>query len=301
MDIELPNGPFTLSQAADLGISPRRLRDLVSARLVRRLFTGVYLCSAIPADRRRYAAGAALVLPSFGVTSDRSAALIHEVDTYPPWAEEIIPNVDTAVLSDKTALRRKGCNGCKRALTAADIVVVDGVPVTSKLRTALDLGCLLRRYEALITLDQFLRQGDVSKEDLIRESGRYAGRRGVVQLRELCQLADGRSESTGESWTRLAIIDADLPVPQLQVWVEDDYGEPIFRLDLAYILSKIAIEYDGKRFHKTKEQRRRDEARRRWLRDRGWIVIVVTKERLRGQALMCLIQEIRDALAARRS
>ncbi len=43
---------------------------------------------------------------------------------------------------------------------------------------------------------------------------------------------DGRSESSGESFTRLAIADVGLPVPTLQHWVHDG-GVPVYRLDLA--------------------------------------------------------------------
>ncbi|MEP6665854.1 MAG: DUF559 domain-containing protein, partial [Nocardioidaceae bacterium] len=174
-----------------------------------------------------------------------------------------------------------------------------GIPATTELRTALDLGGALRRYESLACLDAFIRLGAFSREDLMAELARFNGRRGVVQLRELTALADGRSESTGESWSRLAVIDAGLPTPEPQIWVANEYGEQVYRLDLGYRLSKIAIEYDGERYHQTIEQRQRDKARRAWLRDHGWIVIVVRKEDLTREGRTRFISELREAVAAR--
>ena len=61
-------------------------------------------------------------------------------------------------------------------------------------------------------------------------------------------LVDGRSESSGESWTRLEINDHHLPEPTPQFWVVID-GVPTYRLDLAYPRARIAIEYDGVQHH----------------------------------------------------
>ncbi len=130
-------------------------------------------------------------------------------------------------------------------------------------------------------------------------AARYAGRRGVVQLRELIQYASPEAESAGESWTRRAIIDADLPIPKAQVWVTVASGHR-YRLDLAYPGLKVAIEYDGEEFHSTPEQRLADEVRRQELRDAGWIVIVVRKDDLSGPALDQWLSELRAAIASRR-
>ena len=111
------------------------------------------------------------------------------------------------------------------------------------------------------------------------ELERFAGRRGVIQLRQLIEIAHELAESPGESATRLAIIDAGLPPPELQHWVTVN-GVPTYRLDLAYPAHRVAVEYDGREFHDSPEQRAKDAARRRWLREHGWTVIVVTKDDL---------------------
>jgi hypothetical protein len=140
-----------------------------------------------------------------------------------------------------------------------------------------------------------MREHGLTREQLGRELVRYFRRRGVVQARRLVPLADPRAESAGESWTRTEMVDHGLPVPDLQVWV-DVAGVPTFRLDMAYPRHKVAVEYDGREFHEGADHEQRDRARRAWLRDHGWTVVVVTKDMFTAEAIDAWTQEIRDAL-----
>ena len=143
-----------------------------------------------------------------------------------------------------------------------------------------------------------MRAHSLSREELLRELVRFFRRRGVVQARELVPLADPRAESQGESWTRMEMVDHGLPIPQLQVWVEVD-GVPTYRLDLAYPKHRVCVEYDGFEFHTGDAARKRDQQRREWLREHGWIVIVVDKHMFTPEAIDAWIQQVRDALASR--
>jgi very-short-patch-repair endonuclease len=62
---------------------------------------------------------------------------------------------------------------------------------------------------------------------------------------------------------------------------------------------RIAVEYDGKLFHSTDEQKAADRKRRKVLRDAGWIVIVVGSEDFAGAALDAWLGELREAIAER--
>ena len=146
--------------------------------------------------------------------------------------------------------------------------MVQGVRVTTALRTALDLGRLLWRYDALAAIDGFLRIG-VPHDLLIAEIGRFKGYRGVRQLRVLAPLGDGRAESPGESALRLNWHDAGLPRPDLQTWVYDDDGVGIYRLDITLPSSCYAAEYDGEEYHTSDEDQEHDEDRRELVQDRA--------------------------------
>ena len=90
-----------------------------------------------------------------------------------------------------------------------------------------------------------------------------------------------------------------MPAPQVQWWITRN-GRRLYRLDLAYPGMKICVEYDGEEFHDSPEAREADEARRAWLRERGWIVIVVTKDDLSPDGVRRWTEELRRAIEARR-
>ena len=171
-----------------------------------------------------------------------------------------------------------------------------GLRVTSPLRTAADLACLLSRRDALAAVDALMRAHDLTRRDLRRLLLRYYRRRGVVQARQIVALADGRAESPGESWTRLEIVDRGLPEPVLQHWVLVD-RVPTYRLDLAYPHARIAVEYDGDDHHTSVADRQRDAQRRDHLHRLGWKVVVVNKHSFTYDAATAWIAEVRAGLA----
>lgn len=278
-----------------LGVRRWELDEWLATRLLRRVLRGVYQRCDEPDTQQTRARAVALVVQPFAVVCDRTAAWLHGVDTFAYRELEILPPTETWVLRDQPRLRREGCVGGRRDLAAVDVMHLDGTRVTTPLRTACDLGASLPRGEALAALDGFMRVHQLSRDDLQGILPRYRRRRGVIQLRQLVALADERSESPGESMTRLAIIDRGFPDPEPQYWVCED-GRQVWRLDLCYPKHKVAIEYDGSAFHDSPEQRAHDEERRRWLRKRGWTVIVVRKDGFEQFAREGWLRELSDAL-----
>ncbi|NYJ02543.1 hypothetical protein HNR19_003241 [Nocardioides thalensis] len=279
----------------DLGITRATLRRLVHERQLRRVTTDVYVAADVEDTLETRVQAISLVISPHHVIADRAAAWLWGIDAF-AYADLDAPPIETVALPGHYPCRRQAVRGRTRDLAADEIVTVGGVRVTSPLRTALDLGCVLHRADALAALDAFRRAHDISEAELVGQLPRFAGRRGVVQLKELIPLSDPRAESARESRTRLAILDAGLPAPDLQVWV-DVAGRPTYRLDHAYVRARIAVEYDGWEAHqRTDDQRRYDEERRAWLRQNGWHVIVVRNGDFTGPALDAWTLELREAL-----
>src|SRR5680860_489455 len=292
---ELPTTPFTWPQMRKRGLTRNRLDEFVANGHVRRVLTGVYLRTEVPDSQQVRARAASLVVSSFAVVCDRTAAWMLGVDTFEYRELEILPKLETYVLRGHSPTNRPECAGGRRDLAAGDITVIEGVAVTTPVRTALDLGCKMSRRDALAALDGFMRMYGITREEFEAELPRYFRRRGVLQLRQLVPIADPRAESSGESWTRLAVLDAGLPAPEPQYWV--CVGDrQVFRLDLAYPLSRVVVEYDGREFHDSPEQREHDRKRREWLKARGWSVIVVNKDSFSPEALSAWLNELRVAL-----
>jgi len=294
--LTLPDNPFTYADLDALGISRHNLRRLVTENVVRRLVRGVYARADLADTVEMRAKAVTAVIPRHHVVRDRTAAWLHGIDTFSYAEQDIPPPIETCALRGNEPCSRDGVDGRSRDLAPDDVTVVEGVRVTTPLRTALDLGCLLRRREAMAALDAFARVHGLTATQLGVEARRYRRRRGVIQLRELISLVDPRSESARESWVRLAIHDAGLAAPEPQYWIEVD-GVPVYRLDLAYPRRRVAVEYDGWDAHeRTPEQKVHDRARRQWLRDNGWTVIVIRRGDFTGGALDRWLSELRVAL-----
>ena len=296
---ELPDQPFLRSEVRRYGLTRRQVATLVKEGVLWRPVRRVLIRSDAPDTTEVRAQCARLVMAPHVIVSDRSAAWLHHIDSYDLAALELPPDLEVVSIDGHTATRRDGFLGGKRDLLPDEICEVCGVLTTTPLRTACDLACLRGRSTALAVLDAFMRHHGLTRDDYRRMLPRFQGRRGVKQLRELIEHATPAAESPGESWTRMAIIDAGLPSPRPNVWVHvEDYGW--VRLDLTYAWLKVAVEYDGEEFHTDDADRKHDEERRAALRRQGWIVIVVTKADLNGERLDAWLAELREALRDRR-
>ena len=291
-----PNHPFTMTVCRELGIPRRRVAAAMRNGVLVRLFRNVYVDSRTEMTVEARAYAASLVMSRHSVICDRTAAWIWGVDCFRFRELDVVPPLETRTLRGHRAPTRSGVRAGQRDLDASDWVWVSGVRVTTPLRTALDLGCVLPRRDSLAAMDALARAHGLTSIDLVRAARRYFRRRGVVQLRELAALVDPRAESQGESWTRIEIHDQGLPRPEVNWWVYD-HGVPTYRLDLAYPHAQVAIEYDGEQFHTSEADKRADAERRGWLERHGWTVIVVDKYSFTDEAIALWIEQIRTALA----
>lgn len=291
--------PFTMADAQRAGVRIAEVRRLLAAGVVRRVLLGVYLDSSVPHSVEIRCQALRISLPERpSVICDRTAAWLHGVDCFSIAELEWVPRVECVVPVDGSRVRREHCSGRRRGLLPRDIQELHGLQVTTPLRTALDLARMLRSRSALAATDGLMRECGVTNAQMKAELGRFKGFRGVIQLRSIADLASPLAESAGESWTRMVLIEAGLPRPTLQHWVYED-GLPVYRLDLAYVKAKVAVEFDGVDFHTSPEQRLADERRRAWLRARGWTVIVVTRESFTATAINAWTSEVREALRPR--
>lgn len=300
MDIldSFDGSPFTAAMAMERGLSRDRLRDLLAHGLVRQPLHAVYVAAAVPDTLVLRAEAAALVLPDHAVVCDLCAAWLHGVDLLDFAELDLVPRLDVVSTDGHEGSRRPEVFGGKRDLRADEIMTVHGVRVTTPVRTVCDIARLRGRLRALAALDEFRRVHGISEQELRGMLPRFARRRGVIQLRELIPLSTDRADSQAESWIRLIIHDAGLPLPEPQVWsLVPGWGR--VRTENAYAHLRIAVEYDGEEFHTSEEDREHDRLRRDALRRAGWIVIVVRKDGLGEQARAVWLRELAAAMASR--
>lgn len=266
--------PFRRRNAPDLGISLKRLPRLVRAGRLRRVLRDVYVDSGVADEPLLRATAVALVMPAGGVICRRTAAWLFGIDAYAPDERDRLLDVECVVPAGFTPCRRDGVLGVSALLTPDDVVLCNGIPVTTPTRTAVDLARWAPRPMGLAALDAFCHAGITTLPELEDCVGKFPGFRWIAKARALVAVTEPLTESPGESWLRLRIIDAGFPRPRPQIEICDARGVLVYRIDLGYDSLRLGLEYDGMEFHDSRRDQEQDQARRESLRrDFGWNVI----------------------------
>lgn len=251
-------------------LTRRQFKSAVNTGVLERMWQGIYSAGE-PTDEVRLR-GLDLSTGKRVAVCLGTAAALFGFDTEQPRDLHVL-NPPGCALRDADGLvvhRRDG----------APLVVADGRRTTAPAWTAIEVARSLRRGRSLATLDAALRSGTCSLPDLWRAALEQKGRRGIVAVRDLLPLADARSESPMESEARLAMLDGNLPVPELQYEIVDGNGE-LRRLDFAWPEFHVAAEYDGVDWHGESNQMLRDRRRHNALGDVDWTVIPIVFEDVR--------------------
>ena len=274
----LPRSPFTRTEALEVGLTASGWRELVRDGRVREVYRGWYVDADLPDTVQLRLAIARRMLPLDAIVCRRSAAWLDGIDVLDHRGLPTTPRLQVLTVDQQRRSRSPLISAhVADDLLASDVVHRDGLAMTSPLRTAADLARFAPRPDALVAVDAYLHNGLIERDAFARQLVRWKGRRGVRQAWEMAELADGRSESGGESRMRLRVLDMGLPRPELQVPVHDHLGVERFRLDLGWLRWRLALEYDGVQYH-GEDAAEHDEARRRWISRRGWTVEVFRKE-----------------------
>ena len=122
---------------------------------------------------------------------------------------------------------------------------VGNLAVTSVSRTIFDLAVSVGFEQAVVIADAALHRGLTTKEDLAAELEHGRGRRGHEQAVKVIGFADQRSESVGESRSRVGMFRAQLTIPDLQVLFHRPDGSELARTDFAWAAARLVGEFDG--------------------------------------------------------
>jgi hypothetical protein len=236
----------------------------------RKLFRGVYIEKHREATLRDRATGAWLASGRKGVIAGVAASSLLGA----PWVD---PDVPIELVGVKS-LPQEGLVPRSERVAEEEITRIGGLPVTTRVRTAFDLGRHVDRPEALARMDALMWNQQFSLDEVLALSQRYPRARGVRQLRELLPLVDGGAESPRESHVRLCLHDAGFPRPETQIPVLARTPTPVAWLDMGWRDLQLAVEYDGDHHRKSRAQYVKDIARLRMLEALGWIVIRVIAE-----------------------
>jgi hypothetical protein len=241
--------PLVLSRATALhvGLDDHRLHRSVAQGDAVRIRPGDYLFGD-PGEHRedRYLAlvraGAARLIPGSGaVVSHSSAAVLHGL---PVWGMAIdrihVTRPGSPGASSTGSLRPHRCQ-----LTDAEVTTVDGVHITTVARTVLDIARTAPLTQAIALADAALHLKLTTVDELRGVLDIARRRRAAGRATTVVGFADGRSESVGESRSRVLLARLGVPEPDLQFRVFDDDGVFLGRTDFYIEDMHTMAEYDG--------------------------------------------------------
>jgi hypothetical protein len=291
--------PFSASEAKARGLSAADLRIAD----VRQISRGIFVPHAGPPVLDSLVR-AHLDLNPEAWASHRTAGALDGL-WMPPWMDDH-SYVHLSKPSHLPRVRRPGVVGHRVRILEGEVVVHEGIRMTSRGRTWLDLGHELS-VAALVALgDQLIRNPRPefegrsapyeTKASLARLLKAHPKVKGVGKCKEA--LIDMRvgSDSVPETMLRLSLVAHGFPEPQLQIKLNpDDPRSPT--ADLGYCRERIGIHYEGAH-HQEPQQRLSDARRDTAFRRRGWGLIYAGAEDLNDDFAR-VRRELRILLAGR--
>ncbi|CAA0132081.1 Uncharacterised protein [Mycolicibacterium vanbaalenii] len=251
------DGPFIGSEALARGlVKKHHLRSRYQA-----VFPDVYLPEHLEPTLAHRTRAAWLWSRRRGVVAGAAAAGLHGAQ----W----IPDDEPIELVWSNARPPTGLVTRRDRLQDGEVQWLRGLPVTTPVRTAFDIGRLTRGERGIARLDAL---GNVSRFDperVLELADRHAGSPGVPRLRAALALHDRGAESPRETWLRLLLVGAGHPKPRTQIPVFDNYGRPRYYLDMGWEDVMVAVEYDGQH-HRERTVFSNDIIRAEFIAERGW-------------------------------
>ncbi len=241
-------GVFLRRDALQLGHTDRTLGRAMRAKVICRVRHGAYTfadewTSLTPVEQHAVVAMAVLRTSKTKVVISHTTALV--LAGAPVWGLPLT-EVHVTRLDRRGGRREAGVAQHRGRLDPDDVTSVNGVAITSPTRTALDLTTITDVEHSLPVLDHFLHTEQTTTAWL---------RAGSLGMREWANtlttdlaiaLADGRSESVGESRSRFVFWRGGLPAPVPQYEVLDSRGHVMARLDFAWPERGVYVEFDGR-------------------------------------------------------
>lgn len=289
----MADAPVLTRDLLAAGFSPAEVARLARSGELVRLRRGAYRpASDLEPDaetRHRQLLAATLpLLASDAVLSHRSAAVVLGLPVVGG-----LGRVEVTRSSASSGKRRGPVHLRAAPLPADEVTEVDGFRVTTLARTVVDLARTLPLGPAVAAGDAAVRAG-ATADDLRAVLLSSAGRPGLAAARRACRMLDGRSESAGESLSRVTLHRIGLPPSDLQHEVRDATGALVGRCDFVWEEHRTLGEFDGRSKygrllrpgHRPEDVLWAEKQREDALRDLGWQVVRWTWSDLDREVLL---------------
>jgi hypothetical protein len=242
------HGVFLRSEAEALGYHDHAIAKAVSSRQWIRVRRGAYVLAPIYADLDL--AGRYDLLCRAAVRQARTPVVLSHTSALAQWGCPLWDADLTEVhltRPDGTTNRREAHVRPHRGLLLdGDVVERNGLTVMSPVRAALEYTTLTNVEHSVVEVDDLLHRKLVDLAALRARYAEMARWPGTLITVLVLRLADGRSESVGETRARYLVWSQGLPPPEVNYPILDEHGREVARVDLAWPAYGLFLEFDGR-------------------------------------------------------
>jgi very-short-patch-repair endonuclease len=242
-------GVVTYAQLLECGLTRHRVEQRVRARQLQRLWRGVYAFGHRELTARGRLLAAVFACGPGARLSHRSAAHHSELLATSP------ANIDVTVETRGGRPRRRGITiHCCRSIDPRDVMVMDGIPITTPARTLIDLSGVVPARQLEKAFEQARIRRLIRPGELEDALARAAGR----NTRALRMLLDAEKESTTLTRSELEerflalIRSGGLPEPEVNARLHG------YEVDFLWREQRRVVEVDGYAYHWTRQAANRD-------------------------------------------
>jgi hypothetical protein len=250
------HGAFLIGQAHDSGIPDHVLRGWIKSGLLDRFGVRTLRSSTTPFDDVDDAAALLIdIRPKAWLSHPTAAALLGFDDA------RLEPPYHVTLFRGSYVTRAGLCVHTTSSMPLSDRVFVDGLPVTSPVRTIIDLAPTLSPKRLTAVIDGALRDRLITEEALLRRIAelRTQGRYGIPKL--LAVIEGVEASRGGHSWLERRFLEliasAGLPRPEVQRHL-GRVDRRLVRVDCYFPKVNVVIELLGYRWHRSRSQMNRD-------------------------------------------
>ncbi len=262
------HGVVSRRQLLASGVSGRIIEGRIARGILLPLHRGVYAVGHRPASSNGWWLAAVLACGTGAVLGGRSAAAL--------WVLRASDGHRPEVTAAHT-LVRAGVASRRIDLPAEERTVHDAIPVTTPMRTLVDLAGRLDRAALAKAINEAEVQRRFDGRELDRLLRRHPRARGTGRLRAILadlDVGSGRTESELER-RFLPFLDAhELPHPLINEEIRLPGFAP--KVDCQWAGRHLAVELDGRATHHTRAAFESDRTRDRRLTAAGWRVVRIT-------------------------
>jgi len=273
-------GVVTRAQLLERGVTRHVVDGRVRAGRLHLLHRGVYRVGPVEAPYTRELAGI-LACGKGAVVSHRNAG----------WLWKLIPDPGDARPVDLTVphgwpARRPGIRLHRASLQPDEVTQLDGIPLTTPVRTLVDIATVLPTREVENALAQAERLNLLDRRDLLARLAKQTRKPGTPLLRMLLARETGPAFARSEAEERLLVLirKAQLPAPETNVRVGS------YEVDFYWRRERVVVEVDGHAFHSTKRAFENDRRRDSSLAASGIRVMRVTWNQLTSEPEAMLVR-----------